>query len=80
MLSAAVRKGVMGPYQAQGLLAGWWLRDLLRDCRDVGLRVGAAATGDGVGGGGLEDAGQSVVMIDLWGGRHEVLYTRIFNS
>ena len=27
-----------------------------------------------------EDAGQSVPVMDLWIGRHELLYSRIFNS
>jgi len=27
-----------------------------------------------------EDAGQSVPVMDLWVGRHEKLYSRIFNS
>jgi urease accessory protein len=28
----------------------------------------------------VEDAGLSVPVMDLWVGRHEVLYSRIFNS
>ncbi len=28
----------------------------------------------------IEMAGQTVPMMDLWIGRHEVLYSRIFNS
>jgi len=27
-----------------------------------------------------EDAGQVVPVLDLWVGRHELLYSRIFNS
>jgi urease accessory protein len=28
----------------------------------------------------VEDAGQSVPVVDVWVGRHEKLYSRIFNS
>lgn len=28
----------------------------------------------------VEEAGQNVPVMDLWVGRHEVLYSRIFNS
>jgi urease accessory protein len=28
----------------------------------------------------VEDAGQTVPVMDLWVGRHEKLYSRIFNS
>ena len=68
VLSAAVRASVIGPYQAQALLASGWLREetekLSRDNWDVAL----------------EDAGQGVPAMDLWLGRHEMLYSRIFNS
>ena len=68
VVSAAVRASVMGPYAAQGVLASRWLRELIErimtECWDA--RV--------------EDAGQGVPMLDLWVGRHELLYSRIFNS
>lgn len=68
VLSAAVRASVMGPYQAQGVLASPGLQDLIREClaREWETRV--------------EDAGQGVPVLDLWVGRHELLYSRIFNS
>lgn len=68
VVSAAVRASVMGPYQAQGVLAGAWLRGEVAKCmRDNwGVEV--------------EDAGQVVPLVDLWIGRHEMLYSRIFNS
>lgn len=68
VMSAAVRASVMGPYQAQALLASAELQDRIRGLVDEGwdLRV--------------EDAGQSVPVMDLWVGRHEKLYSRIFNS
>jgi urease accessory protein len=28
----------------------------------------------------IEEAGQTVPAMDLWIGRHEILYSRIFNS
>ncbi|CAF9904897.1 hypothetical protein IMSHALPRED_000206 [Imshaugia aleurites] len=68
VVSAAVRASVMGPYAAQGMLAGTWLRGEIEDvmARNWGMDV--------------EDAAQGVPMCDLWVGRHELLYSRIFNS
>ncbi|KAJ5475867.1 hypothetical protein N7475_001596 [Penicillium sp. IBT 31633x] len=68
VLSAAVRAGVMGPYQAQNVLASQSLQDtiLKRIAREWNTRV--------------EQAGQVVPALDLWVGRHELLYSRIFNS
>jgi urease accessory protein len=58
----------MGPYQAQAVLASAELQDRIR---------GLVAEGwDRL----VEDAGQSVPVMDLWVGRHEKLYSRIFNS
>ncbi|KEQ92283.1 hypothetical protein AUEXF2481DRAFT_91330 [Aureobasidium subglaciale EXF-2481] len=68
VLSAAVRAGVMGPYLSHGFLASEVLQKVIRGCVDAekGTRV--------------EDAGLSVPVMDLWVGRHELLYSRIFNS
>ncbi len=68
VLSAGVRACVIGPYQAQGVLAGGWLRERIEGC----VR-GEWETG-------VEDAGQVVPVMDLWVGRHELLYSRMFNS
>lgn len=68
VLSAAIRAGVMGPYQAQSVLAG---RDLQAQIRTCLQRVWNMHP---------EDAGQVVPSMDLWVGRHELLYSRIFNS
>ena len=68
MLSAAVRAGVMGPYQAQGVLAGAWLRGEIEGALERNWDTA------------VEDAGQGVPVMDLWVGRHELLYSRIFNS
>lgn len=68
VMSAAVRASVMGPYQAQALLASAELQDRIRGLVDEGWQRR------------VEDAGQSVPVMDLWVGRHEKLYSRIFNS
>ncbi|KAL4898560.1 hypothetical protein BDV59DRAFT_167123 [Aspergillus ambiguus] len=68
VLSAAVRASVMGPYQAQSVLASKNLQDMIvaRIDREWDTPV--------------EEAGQVVPALDLWVGRHELLYSRIFNS
>ncbi|KAK5939965.1 hypothetical protein PMZ80_007383 [Knufia obscura] len=68
VISAGVRASVMGPYQAQTLLAGEALQKLVKESLE---RVWFLQP---------EDAGQSVPSMDLWIGRHELLYSRIFNS
>jgi urease accessory protein len=68
LLSAAVRASVFGPYQAQKLVAS----------REV--QEGISAVIDREWGKDVEDAGQTVPVMDLWIGRHELLYSRIFNS
>ena len=68
VVSAAVRASVMGPYAAQGMLAGGWLRGEIEDLMSRNWDVS------------VEDAAQGVPMCDLWVGRHELLYSRIFNS
>lgn len=58
----------MGPYLSHGVLASEKLQAVIRGCvqGERGTRV--------------EDAGLSVPVMDLWVGRHELLYSRIFNS
>ena len=68
VLSAAVRASVMGPYQAQGVLASGWLQE------EIGR--GLSGNWDVA----VEEAGQCVPGMDFWVGRHELLYSRIFNS
>jgi urease accessory protein len=68
VISAAVRASVMGPYQAQAVLASGELQDRIRGLVTEGWDRS------------VEDAGQSVPVMDLWVGRHEKLYSRIFNS
>jgi len=73
LLSAGVRASLLGPYQAQGILAGEKLRDRIWALVREELEVTVEAEG-------LERVGQSVPVLDLWAGRHEIVYSRIFNS
>ncbi|PQE12038.1 urease protein [Rutstroemia sp. NJR-2017a BVV2] len=68
LLSAAVRASMFGPYHAQKVLASAEVQRGIGECieREWDTKV--------------EDAGQSVPVMDLWIGRHEMLYSRIFNS
>ncbi|KAH6640963.1 hypothetical protein F5144DRAFT_627067 [Chaetomium tenue] len=68
LVSAAVRAGMFGPYQAQKTLASAAVQGLVAA---VVQREWETP---------VEEAGQSVPVMDLWVGRHEVLYSRIFNS
>ncbi|KAI0537815.1 UreF-domain-containing protein [Xylaria digitata] len=68
LVSAAVRAGMFGPYQAQKILAGGELQVLISDMIEREWDVP------------VEEAGQSVPVMDFWIGRHEMLYSRIFNS
>ncbi|KAK7432524.1 hypothetical protein QQZ08_001089 [Neonectria magnoliae] len=68
LISAAVRASVFGPYQAQKVLAGQHVQSMIDDMID---REWATP---------VEEAGQTVPVMDLWIGRHETLYSRIFNS
>jgi urease accessory protein len=58
----------MGPYGAQAVLASVELQDRIRGLVEEGWDRA------------VQDAGQSVPVMDLWVGRHEKLYSRIFNS
>ncbi|KAK5009071.1 hypothetical protein LTR16_005512, partial [Cryomyces antarcticus] len=68
LLSAGVRASVLGPYQAQAVLASGALQ------REIGA-VRAREWHRRVA-----DAGLRSPLADVWGGRHELLYSRIFNS
>ncbi|KAK3403294.1 UreF-domain-containing protein [Sordaria brevicollis] len=68
LVSAAVRAGMFGPYQAQKTLASRQVQDMI------------AAVVEREWNTSVDEAGQSVPVMDLWVGRHEVLYSRIFNS
>ena len=68
VLSAAVRAGVMGPYQSHAVLANPALR---RNIEAVIERYQSLKVGE---------AGISAPIVEVWSGRHELLYSRIFNS
>lgn len=68
LLSAAVRASMFGPYHAQKVLAS------------VGVQEGIRKAIEREWDTSVEDAGQSIPVMDLWVGRHEMLYSRIFNS
>ncbi|OCL14765.1 hypothetical protein AOQ84DRAFT_308335 [Glonium stellatum] len=68
VISAAVRASVLGPYQAQAILASKELQERIRSLMEEMWERK------------VEDAGQTVPVMDLWVGRHEKLYSRIFNS
>lgn len=68
LVSAAVRRGMFGPYQAQKILASQQVRGTVEA---VVRREWDTP---------YYEAGQSVPVMDLWVGRHEMLYSRIFNS
>lgn len=68
LISAAVRANLLGPYQAQRVLASSEVMGMI------------AAAVEREWDTPVEEAGQSVPVMDLWVGRHEVLYSRIFNS
>ena len=68
LVSAAVRAGVMGPFKAQEVLGG---EDVRRMVSEAVAREWETSP---------EDAGQTIPVMDLWIGRHETLYSRIFNS
>jgi len=68
LLSAAVRAGRFGPYHAQKVLASTEVQDGISKVIDRERETK------------IENAGQTVPVMDLWIGRHEMLYSRIFNS
>ncbi len=68
ILSASVRASVVGPYQSHAILASERLQTWISNC--------VALENDRDAG----DAAVTVPTMDLWMGRHELLYSRIFNS
>jgi len=70
IVSAGIRASVLGPYQAQGVLASESLRKRLNAIISEELTSRRTTA----------EAGQHVPVMDLWAGRHEIIYSRIFNS
>ena len=77
---------MLGPYQAQKILAGREVREGVEGCLEREGRVMEDEEGGkGVSDGetwrkAVERAGQRVPVLDLWVGRHECVYSRVFNS
>jgi urease accessory protein len=67
-LSAAVRLGVIGPYQSQKILCDVETRHKLRECMSRGCDMST------------DDVAQTWPMLELLQGRQELLYSRVFNS
>ena len=70
VVSAGVRASVLGPYQAQMVLGGSEVRGWIEGLVKAEISKGRS----------IEEAGVAVPVMDLWLGRHELLYSRIFNS
>lgn len=68
LVSAAVRANLMGPYAAQKVLASRATQEMIAAAIEREWETP------------YEEAGQAVPVMDLWVGRHEMLYSRIFNS
>lgn len=68
VMSAAVRLGLVGPYQSQAILAASSTRQLLRNI------LGEVQNLD------IDDAGQTWALLDVYQGRQEILYSRVFNG
>jgi len=68
VVSAAVRLGMVGPYQAQTILASTLTRQLLRDILEEVKDLD------------VDDAGQTWALLDIYQGRQEILYSRVFTG
>ncbi|KAF8532224.1 urease accessory protein UreF [Trichophaea hybrida] len=68
VLSSAVRLGLIGPYHAQAMLALERTRKQIQAALTEGKMIS------------VDDMGQTVPVLDLYQGRHELLYSRVFNS
>lgn len=67
--SAAVRLGTIGPYRAQQILAAKALQSLLADCVDECAEIEDP-----------RETYQTWPLLDVFQGRHELLYSRVFNA
>lgn len=68
VLSAAVRLSLIGPYESTHILASKATQIAIKECVAQTSSVS------------VEQCGQSFSLIDIWQGRHEVLYSRIFSA
>jgi len=87
VMSAAVRAGVIGPYQSHSTLSSLeikgWIEDCISRCskytdlqndveNDIDVDIDNNINADQIG--------VTIPIMDIWMGRHELLYSRIFNS
>lgn len=68
VLSAAVRLSLIGPYEST--------HDLASKATQAAIRDGVTQSEQIL----VEDCGQTFSLIDIWQGRHEALYSRIFSA
>jgi urease accessory protein len=68
VMSAAVRLSLVGPYQAQTILAAPQTRRLVKSVLDEVRNMS------------IDDAGQTWALLDIYQGRQEILYSRVFNG
>jgi urease accessory protein len=68
ILSAAVRQSLIGPYHMHTILSAEATRESIGAAMEMGNKLSP------------DMAGQVVPTIDLYQGRHELLYSRVFNS
>lgn len=88
--SAAVRTGLIGPYSAQAVLARagpGGVAEQIERCVDEFWGRYRGGDGDDTeearwerSCGDMAEAGQQVPVMDLWTGRHGMVYSRLFNS
>ncbi|KAI5803246.1 hypothetical protein EDC01DRAFT_611815 [Geopyxis carbonaria] len=68
VLSASVRLGFLGPYHSQGILIQESTQKLIREAIIEGC------------GRSKDEIGQTTPTLDIYQGRHELLYSRVFNA
>ncbi|CCG81772.1 Putative uncharacterized protein [Taphrina deformans PYCC 5710] len=68
VLSAAVRLSLIGPYESTHLLASKCTRQAIQQAIEKTKNMG------------IDDCGQTFSIVDVWQGRHELLYSRIFSA
>jgi len=68
VLSAAVRLSLIGPYQGQSILAAAHTRQLIASLLEEVKTLS------------IDDAGQTWALLDVYQGRQEILYSRVFNG
>lgn len=68
VLSAAVRLGLIGPYESTDILASQELRTTIKAAMAETQHLT------------IDQAGQTFSILDIYQGRHELLYSRIFSA